>query len=719
MDSLRSLILPLLVCALGAVPLVAQQPEPSGGVDGEVGLPAVEPAPGKPAASPAVGGASVLRLIRFNGAVRDALGAPYSGMSGITFALYAEQEGGAPLWVETQNVALDEQGRYTALLGMTSNEGLPLELFTTEEARWLGIRVQGELEQARVLLVSVPYALRAADAERLGGKPASAFALTEPAAGTGTESGEVPIDDPKALIDGSGTTNFLAKFTSSTNIGNSQLFDNGTNVGIGNTNPPDKLTVNGNLRLIGQTTHQVQMNGADSAGRLGQDLNGFFFASDTPGKLLSFFTNPGTGIQRVLRLEPPVASGNGTSPNVVAGHFANSVTPGVGGATIAGGGETTFGANSNRVTDDFGTVSGGKNNQAGNGTGTLSDASFATVGGGLFHTASGQHSTIGGGNFNLASGRSSTVAGGGDGSATLGNKATGDYSFVGGGFSNTASGLRSTVAGGASNTASGVMSFVAGSNNTASGNISTVPGGQLNTTSGFGATVPGGENNTAGGNYSLAAGLRAKALHQGAFVWGDSTDADISSSANNQFIARASGGFFFQSDSTLDNQGGFLNTSTGGFLSTGGTWTDASDAALKENFAAADPRAILARLAALPVQSWNYRAEGPGVKRLGPTAQDFYAAFGLGSDDKHISGVDAHGVAFAALQALDLASRQQEARLRELKTENDSLRSEMNQQGTNLTTIRRLLERQAAELARLKAMLERQEELAVARAEQN
>ncbi len=76
------------------------------------------------------------------------------------------------------------------------------------------------------------------------------------------------------------------------------------------------------------------------------------------------------------------------------------------------------------------------------------------------------------------------------------------------------------------------------------------------------------------------------------------------------------------------------------------------DAGVKENFAPADPHAVLARLVDLPVQSWNYKAEGPGVKRLGPTAQDFYAAFGLGSDDKHISGVDAHGVAFLAIQAL-------------------------------------------------------------------
>ncbi len=256
MYSQRSLILLVVVCVLSPIWVAAQQPE-TGGVEGEIGLSAVEPAQGKPVASQA----SVLRLIRFSGAVRDALGAPRTGTSGITFALYAEQDGGSPLWLETQNVVLDEQGRYTALLGISSNEGLPLELFTSEEARWLGIQVQGEPEQARVLLVSVPYALKAADAEMLGGKPASAFVLSEPSGEGATDTGEVPIDEPQAQVNGSGTTNMVAKFTATDTIGDSQIFDNGTNVAIGSTAPLDKLHVNGNIRLIGQTTHQVQVTG--------------------------------------------------------------------------------------------------------------------------------------------------------------------------------------------------------------------------------------------------------------------------------------------------------------------------------------------------------------------------------------------------------------------------------------------------------------------------
>src|SRR5260370_4641736 len=121
----------------------------------------------------------VPRLVKFAGTLKDEFGKSRTGVVGVTFAIYKEQEGGAGLWVETQNVELDEQGHYTVLLGATKSEGLPLELFTAGEPRWLGVQVNlpKEMEQPRVLLVSVPYALKAADAETLGGKPLSSFVL--------------------------------------------------------------------------------------------------------------------------------------------------------------------------------------------------------------------------------------------------------------------------------------------------------------------------------------------------------------------------------------------------------------------------------------------------------------------------------------------------------------------------------------------------------------
>jgi trimeric autotransporter adhesin len=120
---------------------------------------------------------TVPRLIRFSGVLKDSSGKPVQGIAGVTFALYKDQEGGGALWLETQNVSLDAAGRYSVLLGATKEEGVPMDLFSSGAAQWLGVHVRGHPEQPRVWMVSVPYALKAADAETLGGLPASAFVL--------------------------------------------------------------------------------------------------------------------------------------------------------------------------------------------------------------------------------------------------------------------------------------------------------------------------------------------------------------------------------------------------------------------------------------------------------------------------------------------------------------------------------------------------------------
>jgi len=195
-------------------------------------------------------GTAVPRLVKFAGTLKDELGKARTGVVGVTFAIYKDQEGGAALWLETQNVELDEQGHYTVLLGATKNEGLPLELFAAGEPRWLGVQVNlpKEVEQPRVLLVSVPYALKAADAETLGGKPLSSFVLAPPPSGgvVGVGTALNPAGTAAtaaATIGGGGTQNFVTKFDATgANVVNSSLFDNGL-VGIGTTNPQASLDV--------------------------------------------------------------------------------------------------------------------------------------------------------------------------------------------------------------------------------------------------------------------------------------------------------------------------------------------------------------------------------------------------------------------------------------------------------------------------------------------
>jgi trimeric autotransporter adhesin len=185
--------------------------------------------------------AQVPPLVNFSGVLADANGKPLSGVVGVTFSLYQEQQGGSPLWLETQNVQAGKTGNYTVALGSTRSQGLPANVFATGEARWLGVQVQGQAEQPRILLVSVPYALKALDAETIGGKPASSFLLA-PAGRSSASAGNTP----PGTITGSGNKNHVARFTSATTIGNSDIFEATTgNVGIGTTAPSTRLDVSG------------------------------------------------------------------------------------------------------------------------------------------------------------------------------------------------------------------------------------------------------------------------------------------------------------------------------------------------------------------------------------------------------------------------------------------------------------------------------------------
>src|SRR5580765_7879942 len=122
---------------------------------------------------------SIPRLINIAGVFRPADGQPAGAVAPVTVSIYADQQGGTPLWQETQTVALDAQGRYSLLLGASRPEGIPAEVFGGEAAHWFGTVFQraGEVEAPRTRLTSVPYAIRAAEADTLGGRPASDYQL--------------------------------------------------------------------------------------------------------------------------------------------------------------------------------------------------------------------------------------------------------------------------------------------------------------------------------------------------------------------------------------------------------------------------------------------------------------------------------------------------------------------------------------------------------------
>ncbi len=341
--------------------------------------------------------------------------------------------------------------------------------------------------------------------------------------------------------------------------------------------------------------------------------------------------------------------------STIGGGEADSIYAGVGRSTIGGG--------YHNVIDDANwcSISGGRDNYArarastvGGGEHNRAQNNYSTVAGGQSDTAKGVNSFVGGGRWNIASGAFSTLCGGDS------SEASGDRSTVGGGWKNAASGTRSYVGGGL--------------NNEASGQLSTASGGANNIADGRSATVPGGELNAARGEYSFAAGNRAKANHDGSFVIAANYPAgasdSVESGGNEQMVLRADGGIYLTNTAELapyDNTN-IITTRGGAYLSGNGTnWTNASDRNKKENFKPVDGQEILGLLERLKITQWNYKEDDNNVTHIGPVAQDFYALFELGGDDKSISTVDPAGVSLAAIKALYVKNQELDAEVAELK----------------------------------------------------
>jgi Chaperone of endosialidase len=104
-----------------------------------------------------------------------------------------------------------------------------------------------------------------------------------------------------------------------------------------------------------------------------------------------------------------------------------------------------------------------------------------------------------------------------------------------------------------------------------------------------------------------------------------------------------------------------------------------SDRDQKKNITPVDPDAVLERLRQLPVATWSYREEPDGVRHMGPMAQDFKAAFGLGDGDRYYHSVDAHGVALAAIQALERMAAEQHRRIEALEAKNRKLERKLRE----------------------------------------
>lgn len=278
--------------------------------------------------------------------------------------------------------------------------------------------------------------------------------------------------------------------------------------------------------------------------------------------------------------------------------------------------------------------------------------------------------------------------------------------------------------------------------------------GDRNATAGHFATTVGGAGNRAEGDFSFAAGYRARAAHHGSFIWVCRDCGQVPPSPanpngtwgetvrDNEFAVAASGGLRFYTGPNFSGRGLLIEptgttrivASTGGqafevrndgslyfnrpngdfslgangyariwtanlpsgaliaqglemntdgsvyfrtnatgssavgvrLASGGGSWISMSDRNAKTNIEPVDAEDVLARVLELPIATWNYTTTSDAERHMGPMAQDFHAAFGLnGDDDKGITGIDADGVALAAIQGLAARLESENAQLRE------------------------------------------------------
>jgi hypothetical protein len=239
----------------------------------------------------------------------------------------------------------------------------------------------------------------------------------------------------------------------------------------------------------------------------------------------------------------------------------------------------------------------------------------------------------------------------------------------------------------------GYFSFAAGEGVRSSGDFGVAFGSHC--VAAGNATFAIGDHNVATGAASVAMGYHSHTnARQGSFVFSDrSTPDTLRAGVNHSANWRVSGGFRIftssnlstgvtvQSGSVVSNWGqsnAVISTSTGAYLSTSGIWTNTSDVNRKHLFENISGEDILMKIRNLPITRWSYRTDKDNIRHIGPMAQDFYATFKLGNDDKAIGTVDADGVALAGIKALEERTTKLASELQAMKAENAALREKLD-----------------------------------------
>ena len=134
----------------------------------------------------------------------------------------------------------------------------------------------------------------------------------------------------------------------------------------------------------------------------------------------------------------------------------------------------------------------------------------------------------------------------------------------------------------------------------------------------------------------------------------------------------------FRSDESPSIGSGFINTSTGAYLSDSGAWTDSCSVTEKERFTPTDSIDVLEKVDSLEVSTWQYRDDDGDARHMGPTAEQFHDTFGLGDDEHHIAPLDTGGVALTAIQGLSTQIDEKDDRIERLEADRDDLQDNLD-----------------------------------------
>jgi hypothetical protein len=306
------------------------------------------------------GNVSVPHLIRYGGVLKEVAGRQPQGKAEITFAFYKDEQGGEPLWLETQEVTLDATGGYSVMLGATTGDGLPQSLFQAGDAWWIEARAAGAATPARSLLAAVPYALKSVDAETLAGRAAADYVtrddLHREVVSAGVQAapqanGHVHPMTGLTAVTGGGTAGFVPVWTGAATLGNSVIAESGTKVGIGITAPTTTLDVNGGSTLRGLVALPAPTLATAAAGVSSPALK--FSAS-------SFSSTTAAAIAQNFAWEAVSVGNNTASPtSSLQFRFSTGTLPATStGLQIAPNGQITFAAGQTFPGTGKGTITG-------------------------------------------------------------------------------------------------------------------------------------------------------------------------------------------------------------------------------------------------------------------------------------------------------------------------------------------------------------------------